>query len=246
MNIVRSAAVVMAAGGLLLAGCTPDGRTGARPAVSATPLTNGIPLLDAVQIVQRTSTVLKAATSYRVAGNVTDDGFTVAFDMTIAGEDKAGSLTVEGGTAEMVRINGVQYVRVDRAFWDSVLGSTAGKLMTDRMDGHWMRLDASVETGLARLFDLADVENMLDDIATSNGLIKGVQTEFQRAPVQVLVDQDSGRSLSVATTGAPYPLRMGDTTGSNIVFSEFGAEVPKIKAPDPSEVVAAPGSTTTT
>ncbi|GLW27686.1 hypothetical protein [Actinoplanes regularis] len=244
MKINKSAAAAVAVAGLLLAGCQPaeKDRVGAAPSasVSAAPIGNGIPALGAAEILNRASTQVKAAKTYRVSGNVTSEGATIEFDMTVAGKDKTGTMTMGGAKIELLVVDGVEYGRMDKKFWTSMLGPELGKKMAAQMKGRWIKSPKGKANPATEWFDAVDIDKMLDEEAASSSLTKGALTEFNGTPVIILTDEDSGASLYVATTGQPYLLKVGDIGGSRMVFSDFDKEFPEIKAPAPSQVMEAP------
>ncbi len=247
MKIIRSATVAVAAGVLLLAGCTPAKKNRAHAApsasVSAAPIGNGIPALTAAEILNRASTQIKAAKTYHVSGNMTSDGFTMEFDLKVAGKDKSGVITGSNGKMEMLAVGGTQYGRMDKKFWTAVLGAELGKKMVAQLKGRWIKAPKGKESAsIAQWFDVVDIDKMLDEAAGSTSLSKGALTEFNGTPVIILTDEDSGTSLYVATTGQPYLLKIGDIGGSRMVFSDFDKEFPEIKAPAPSDVMEAPAA----
>ncbi|MFC3988104.1 hypothetical protein [Actinoplanes siamensis] len=231
--------------GLLLAGCTSgksaEAQAGPTASASAAPITNGIPALTAAEILKRGSNQVKASKSYHVTGKITNDGSTMEFDFKVAGKDKIGSLTMDGGKMEMLVVGGSQYARMDKSFWTRMLGADLGKKMAAQMKNRWMKTPKGQENkSLAQFFDAVDVDKLLDETAASPGLSKGALSEFNGTPTILLSDADSGTSVYVATTGQPYVLKVGDIGGSNMVFSDFDKEFAEIKEPAAGEVIVVP------
>ncbi|GAA4609182.1 hypothetical protein GCM10023107_90350 [Actinoplanes octamycinicus] len=237
----KSVAVAAAAGTLLLGGCAPD-----RPAPVAqvrawAPPGNGITRLPAREVLKRSSGALHAAASYSMAGSMSEDGMTIRFDMTVVDANRTGTIRVGDGTIELLAAGGNQYVRADQAFWAAFLGPKGAKQMAAVMRGRWTKATKD-NPQLSKWFDAIDRD--IDRVLSQGlGAENGTVIKFGDGEALLVTNRFEGASVYVATTGEPYPLKIGDASGSSITFAKFGEAFPEIKEPAPADVVAVPEKT---
>jgi hypothetical protein len=234
MRIMRMLAPLTLAGALL-AGCGGADDSGSPDATpsSPAPTDNGVAALEPDAIVQKAIAALSAAKSYSVKGEIKEDQ-TLGIDFKVAGDDLAGSVTVDGAKADLLRIAGQAYLRGDEKFWTAAAGAERGPTIAELLGDRWAKLstkDASVN----EFFQIADPAQLLkpDGTVTKSGTktINGVKA------VDLVDSGSDGGHLYVATTGEPYPLALEGSAGEGrIAFGDFGATF-DIKAPAPGDVI---------
>lgn len=236
MSTFKAGLAALAAGAMLLAGCGSSG--GAEPtatAASQAPAGNGVAALTADEILTKSGEALKKAGSYHVKGGATSGGQSMAMDFRVAGADLAGKLTMrQGADVELLKVGGKQYMRPSEGFWSMVgMGATA-KQVSAALGTRWLEVPAS-NTDMSAIFQIWNVEELLSPTGAAS---KGETADVDGKPAIVLTDSDSAESkLFVATTGEPYPLKVGNTTGDALLFTEFGATFAEIAAPAPGQVI---------
>jgi hypothetical protein len=237
---IRHAATAFAAtAALLLTGCQGDGGGDNAPAaapVSAAPADNGVAALTAEQILERARTAMQGAASFRVKGEMTEDGQAVALDFKTKGKDLSGSIGMGAAKAQLLVVGGRQYMKPNEQFWAMMDDPQKAKAVTTLMADRWAKIPAGEES-FSQLFNAANVNEMLKN---SGKVSKGPQKDIDGVPAIGLLDEGpDGGTLYIATVGEPYPLRIEaqDAGAGQISFSEFGAAFPELKAPAEGEVV---------
>lgn len=234
MRLTR-ALVPLALAGALLAGCGDSNQDSEGSGTPTTaPASNGVADLTPDEIVDKAAAALDAAKSYRMQGDINDEGQTMTLDFKVAGEDVLGSISMQGAKVELLSAAGQFYIRPDAAFWKQNAGDGAENI-AKLMAGRWAKLSPKDED-FKGFFQLADPHQLLKPDGT---LTKGQTKDVNGVSAIGLVDGSAdGGTLYVATTGEPYPLLLEGPKGEGqISFSDFGATFADVKAPAPNEVV---------
>ncbi|MBO3743604.1 hypothetical protein [Actinoplanes flavus] len=234
---LQAGAAALAAAAMLLAGCgssdsSDTASTGAPAATQAAD--NGVAALTADEILAKAKEALKKAGSYHVKGSATQDGTEMAMDFRVSGVNFAGTLSMGQGDVELLLVDGKQYMRPSEGFYTMLgMGETA-KTVTAALGTKWLEVSAT-DKSMSSIFGIVNIDEMLSSTGTA---AKGEPAQLDGRPVITLTDSDDATSkLFVATTGEPYPLRMGEATGDGITFTEFGDTFADIKAPAADQVL---------
>ena len=216
---------------LLLAGCG-GGDDDASPAAesAAGESGNGLSEKTGPEVSEDAIDALEAAGSVHVEGDVTADGEQTAFDIQLQGDDAAGTITLDGQTVELLRVDGTAYMKGDAALWSSF---GVPDVAVGQLAGTWVQMPQGADSGL----ETFTFDGFVDEIrGGSDGAGGDAQEEVETGELDgqdvVVVTEDGGSKLYVAATGEPYPLKVVNTgaEAGEVVFSGFG-ETETITAP---------------
>jgi len=234
-------AIPVAVAAALLAGCaSKDGGTAATPspaATSASPTAVALADKTGEEILAESRAAIKEAKSFRLKGSVVEDGQTIAMNLKLNGDEVQGTLSLGKGqgTVEILAVDGQQFIRPDKKFWDVNGGAGAGETMAQLMGKKWAKLSTKDED-LASLF--APV-SALDELLNPEGgaVVKGETKKVGGVDAIALMDSAGAKEkLWIATTGKPYPVLLESESDGNMSFSDFGKD-PGIKAPAAKDVI---------
>lgn len=251
-------AVGLVAGGLaLLAGCgggtrlagsslPGDGNPSATgrppsPGPSGTGAGHNPGQISGQQWLQAAHDAFAAAPSVHVTGTAVRGADAYVLDVRLAGAaGGTATITTSGMKVQVVRIGADAYVGGDRAFWQSVTGDAAkagsmvGSYVKTPVDGG--NFGSYVAFTLPATF-LAVLPS------PSRPATVGPETTIAGRPA-VPVRDGAGSTLSAATTGPAYPLRLDGLASGQVVFLDFadyGEPVP-LRAPPTGRLVGGLGS----
>lgn len=199
--------------------------------------------LSADRIADRAVTATKKATSIRIAGRVVSDGEPLTVDFAVDSKGACtGRLGMKGGSAELLQVNKVLYMKGDAKFWEASLGAEA-KGLTTLLKGRWLKVPAG---SAGEMDGVCDLKGMLDgtdnDKSDRRGMTRGPDAEVDGRPAVTLVKKKAGgrsTTMYVAKEGEPYLLKVVKTGGDQpgtIVFSDYNKPV-KAVAPPADEIV---------
>ncbi|MFW6772864.1 hypothetical protein ACOACO_01170 [Nocardioides sp. CPCC 205120] len=176
----------------------------------------------AEDIIAAAQEAIEGAESFRVAGEIEDDGDTVEVDLML---DEAGDCTGEMtlasvGSLQIVGVDGSYWVNGDADFWTAAAGDpAAASLFADK----WV-VDAEQDFA-----EVCDIETFRDD--ESDGDVedaeKGDVTEVDgEEAVEVTFTDDEGESVtaSVLTSEPHYLVKLEGETGA-FTLSDFDEPV---------------------
>jgi hypothetical protein len=209
--------VPLVAAAALLAGCTT-----ATPPVAPTPTTNGLEALSADEILTKATAALEEAKSFKVSGKGAMEGQTVEIDLTFAGDDLEGSITMDGMAIDAVLVGDAAYMKAEEDFWKLFLPAEVQPLALPLIAGKYVKLPAS-QLPLPKAGDLLKPEG---------SVTKGAVTTVAGKPAIELTSE--GGKLNVSLIGKPYPISLVGDEGT-IEFTDFDAAV-TIEAPPAAEV----------
>ncbi|MFP8907754.1 hypothetical protein [Streptomyces atacamensis] len=198
------------------------------------------------KIMERAAEAMREADSLRVTGWVAaaDDG-RMTIDLALAGDGECtGTMTVGGGTAEILAAEGQTYMKGDERFWESRSDGGPGEDMAvEMLSERWVKTGPG-ESG-AGPGAFCDLDGLLEDMESGGSGETG-----KREPVDLdgreaipLVQEEDGEGTTTAYVAndddRPYLLRM-ENEGSDepgvMEFTGHGEEV-VVEAPDPDEVL---------
>lgn len=182
--------------------------------------------------------------SVHIAGSVTSDGSDVDLDLTLdrAG-DCTGSIGVDGGSAEIIRLDDATWFRPDEAFWEASTGSAEqAQLILDAVGDKWVEVPPEGDS----LGDVCDLDQILDQILTSSSNdpkkdgtdeVDGVEAvKLSREDDE---DPDSTVTAWIAVEGKHYLLKYEKSGGQepgSIVLTDFDEDI-DVQAPPDDEIV---------
>ncbi|GIE75338.1 hypothetical protein Aph02nite_12880 [Actinoplanes philippinensis] len=237
----RAGLAALATASMLLSGCGGSDSAaeskGGTPttAASQAPADNGVAALAAEEILTKAKDALTKAGSFHMAGSATTDGETMSLDFKVSGKDFAGKMSMgKDAEVEILSVGGKQYMKPSEGFWAMIAGAEQAKTMVKATGGKWVLVPAKDQ--ISGLFAAADVNELLKP---GGALSKGEATKVGEQPVITLKDaSDADAQVFVATTGEPYPVRIGKSaTGEGVTFSKFGEKFEAIAAPAADQVI---------
>ncbi|MEW2356235.1 hypothetical protein [Spirillospora sp. NPDC029432] len=238
------AAVPVALGLALTAGCDAGGGTGAvqkkatAPAsapASPTEAANGVERLAPAEILKRAREATAGAPSVRLKGGFKEGGDEVALDFRFAGKKRAaGTMRLGDQNIELTRIGSTVYFKGDDRFLKSIGGRSAVTLMS----GKYVKT-TSKDPDFAELASFSDLSDLLREMVASagGGWAKGAAGNVGGVPAVALTGPD-GEQVHVATRGRPYLLRLDAGPRNRLDFVEYGGRV-DLRPPPPGEVIDA-------
>ncbi|MBO2453998.1 hypothetical protein J4573_43400 [Actinomadura barringtoniae] len=173
-------------------------------------------------ILAQAAQAVRAAGSMRMKGSKKDGGELLAVDMTLTAKGAKGKLRGPMGgknvTMEMVFVGGKVYVRGQQLWM-----AAGGKAMVRKMGNKWKVLNAKGMPG----------SDFLSLGAMAKGLLKPKGKVVKLKPAMLggqkvirLMDGGDHSVMYIAATGKPYPLRMAESGGKNVVnYAQYGAPV---------------------
>lgn len=190
----------------------------------------------------------RALSSMRVQGTVSEAGEETKLNLALNTDGNCeGTVGVKDGTAQLISVDGVDYLKGDEAFWKASSGgdeATAEQIIT-LLGDRWAKVPAD-DGGGSSFGEVCDLDNFLEDFTSGSGgdYTLGETTEVDGIPAVELIEDDSitgekTTALVGTEDGQHYILSLssvgGDSDGE-ITFSEFDEPV-QAKAPDPSDVL---------
>ncbi|MFD3664152.1 hypothetical protein ACFWVF_26790 [Streptomyces sp. NPDC058659] len=252
LAVVQGAAVVQAPA----AGQAPALIQAPAPAPSPDPFENLTP----DEIGERAVTATQSATSLRMAGRVTADGESLDIDFALNDRDECtGVMVIDGGTAELRRVDDITYMKGDETFWRVSMDSQGMPeaqidATIELLKGRWLKI-APGQAGSNDLGGICDLKGLLasldEEKAEPGGLVRGPDGEVDGTPVATLVKKETGEetgtetsepettTVSVSQEGEPYILKMVKTGGEepgSMTFSDFDEPV-DVAVPPAAETV---------
>ncbi|GAA4951456.1 hypothetical protein [Actinoplanes utahensis] len=236
MSKFKAGIAALAAGAMLLGGCgSNDSAEPAATAASQAPAGNGVAALTADEILTKAREALTKAGSYHVKGGATSEGQSMTMDFRVSGADLVGTMSIsKGAEIALLKVGGKQYMRPSEGFWSTLgLGATA-KQASAALGTKWLEVPAS-NKDMSGIFQIWNVDELLSPTGTAS---KGETADVDGKPAIVVTDSSDAESkVFVATTGEPYLLKIGNTAGDALVFTEFGATFADLKAPAAGQVI---------
>jgi hypothetical protein len=227
MTTTRSAGV-LAAAVVLLAGCGGGNDFADQPPKD---------------IAKAAAADMKDLKSLRMQGDLTTSGQKIGVDMQITTSgDCQGTITVTGGTAQIVSSGGQAYMKPDKSFWESQAPGQAAQIEAVVGD-KWVVIPSG-----SGLDSACDLSKMLDGIGSS---ASGNPSDAPTAATSDSVDGQDAVKLSgednsgkpvvawVATDDPHYILKLQVSQGSEpgvITFSDFDKTV-TVQAPPSEQVI---------
>ncbi|MFI9175099.1 hypothetical protein [Streptomyces lincolnensis] len=217
---LASTICALAVTGTGLTGCSEDPDAG----------TNGVGKLSAEQIQSRTRTAADAADAVRLAGNVVAGGRTYRLDMRLKADGASGSVTAEGATFQLLRVEEALFLKADADFWSNAddKGGDSDTAAADKLGGKYVKVPQG-DPSYKKFSGFTDMDVLLESLLTLHGSL-GTEGHHEQAGVRTIRitgDKGSGGTLDVSLEGEPYPLRLARAGGAGtLTFSAWGKDFP--------------------
>jgi hypothetical protein len=215
-----SAMCALVVTGTAMTGCSEDPDAG----------TNGVGKLAADEIQRRTRTAADSATTVRLAGTVVTSGRTYRLDMRLKADGGTGSVTSEGTTFGLLRIDDELYLKADAGFWTHADGegddARSDAAAADKLDGKYVKVPQG-DPQYKKFSGFTDKDVLLDGLLTLHGKLAadGHHEQAGIRTIRITGDSGDGGTLDVSLEGKPYPLRLtraGDA--GTLTFSAWGKD----------------------
>lgn len=181
---------------------------------------NGVDAKAPDAIVTAARQAADAASAVHLSGSIAATGAPTTFDLNLVkGTGGSGTLSVNGLSFDLVRIGSTIYVKGSPSFYKKFSGAAATLL-----NGKWLK-GASTSGSFAAIGPFTDLSGFVDKaLANQPGqkLTKaGAATIGTQKVVQI--KDTNGGTLSVASTGQPFPVRIaqGGSAGGSITFDRW-------------------------
>jgi len=277
LTAVRPIVVGLVAAAVVIAGCSskksgdaaPAGNASTTPSSSvpaATPSPAGsaaapsVPPVSgdpaAVTLYKQAMASLQKVKSVRIKGSGSDDGGTLAIDLTfVNGKGATGSIGLGDGTLKLLAIGDTTYVQLDKAAFQAFAGAETASIPPAALDavaGKWLKISSeaakSPSDPFGDLSELTDLATFTSDFAPNGSLSlqPGKTTINGQSAVGLIQDgggdPSAGGILYVQADGDHLPLRVGAPPASASASS--GADAGQIDFVDYDKAVtlAAPAT----
>ncbi|MEO3763112.1 hypothetical protein [Streptomyces sp. B8F3] len=194
---------------------------------------SGLASKSAEEIKDETATAMRSAKSMTLDFQQTGAAATAMKLSVTKGGECAGTVTTQGATAEIRRVDGTSYMKPDTKFWEQNAGSPEqAQLIEATVGDRWVEMGAG-QDDFASFCDLDTVLKDMDDEDKGDkkdNTEKGDEGEVRGTPTITLIAKEDGETtrVHIATEGEPYILKMemegGDEPGT-AEFSEFNEKV---------------------
>ncbi|MFF2212410.1 hypothetical protein [Streptomyces antibioticus] len=218
----RRAALVSAvcalAVGLGATGCSEDPDAG----------TNGVGKLPAKEIQARTQKAAGSVDTVRLSGTVVTSGKTYKLDMRLKADGGSGSVTAEGSTFHLLKVDDQLFLKADAAFWKHEDGKpgAADKAAADKLDGKYVKVPTG-DPSYKKFSGFTDKDLLLEGLLTLHGAVRtdGHHEQSGVRTIRITGDGGDGGTLDVSLEGEPYPLRLVRGGGAGTLsFSSWGED----------------------
>jgi hypothetical protein len=212
-----------------LTGCSDDPDEG----------TNGVGKLSADQIQTKTQAAAKSADTVRLSGTVVTSGRTYKLDMRLKSDGGSGSVTSEGATFRLLRIDDQLYLKADADFWgqEGAKGDSDAAA-ADKLEGKFVKVPQG-DASYKKFSGFTDKDVLLESLLTLHGALgtDGHHEQSGIRTIRITGDEGSGGTLDVSLEGQPYPLRLERAGGAGtLTFSGWGKSF-SLKEPGKDETV---------
>lgn len=184
-----------------------------------------------------------AATSLRLAGNLSQGGKAMSIDIsgTRDGSNQTALVTLDGGTATVLTVGGKDYVKADKTFW-----TAQGLGQVSDMVGDKYLTSASMGNSMSAEFNIG---KLLDEMfATEFTTIDSLNTNVEKADLDGVaaykmterVGGDDNTEIWVSADGQAHLLKitgMYENAPMTLTFSDWNT-VPQFPAPPADQVMS--------
>ena len=185
---------------------------------------NGVAAKAPAAIVSTAQQAASGANSVHLSGSIAATGAPTTFDLNLVkGTGGSGTLSVNGLSFNLIRIGSTIYVKGSPAFYKKFSGAAASLLQ-----GKWLKGQSTSGSfkSIGPFTDLTSFVNQALASQPGQKLSKGANTTIAGQKV-VEVKDPNGGTLSIATSGTPFPVRIaqGGANGGMITFDRWNTPV---------------------
>lgn len=225
---LASAICALVVTGTALTGCSEDPDVG----------TNGVGKLTPEQIQKKTRTVAVAADAVRLSGAVVVKGRTYRLDMQLKGNGGAGSVTAEGATFRLLRVDEHLFLKADASFWSHEDNSESDAAAAGKLGGKYVKVPKG-DPAYQRLSGFTDKGVLLDGLLTLHGDLAtdGRREQNGIRTIRLTGDKGSGGTLDISLDGSPYPVRLVRAGGAGTLrLTDWGRNFTLAEPPEEETV----------
>ena len=200
--------------------------------------TNGVGKLTPQQIQTKTRKVAVAADAVRLSGSVVVKGKTYKLDMRLKGKGGSGSVTSEGSTFRLLRVEEHLFLKADASFWSHEGNSKSDDAAAGKLDGMYVKVPKG-DPAYQRLSGFTDKDVLLDGLLTLHGSLAtaGRREQSGVRTIRLTGDKGSGGTLDVSLEGNPYPVRLVRGGGAGTLrLTEWGRDFALAEPPEKETV----------
>jgi hypothetical protein len=191
----------------------------------------------ATKIMDQAEKDTKALKSVTLSGTITQDDGKLAIDISADDDGTcSGTMSIGGGKAEVLNVDGASYLRGDEAFWRSTTGDSADQVVA-LLGRKWAKLPAGNDS----FSEFCDLDKVFEDDGDKETYTKGKVTKLAgKDAIEIVAKDDKGTKHAwVATEGKHYLLKVDITSGDepgSMRLSDFDKPV-DAKAPAEDDFV---------
>lgn len=217
----RALALTMVLGLALGAGACSTTATSTTPATtSAAPTTPAIAApASAIELVGKVKTAAAAAKSATAKATGMNNGKAVSMDMsgTVDGKNATLNMTQDGATVNTRTVDGVVYLKADKAFWDSQGQSAAAAIVGDK----WAKLPAAQSEAFSGTSISSVLTQMLDSMTEDKlaATVESVELDGKKVFVVTHVKGKDEAQMFVAADGTWLPVKVTGKASENAVLT---------------------------
>ncbi|MFI5568715.1 hypothetical protein ACIA6T_15470 [Streptomyces sp. NPDC051740] len=218
--VLAGAVCALLVTGTALTGCSEDPNEG----------TNGVGRLSADQIRSRSQKAAESVTAVRLHGTVVTSGHTYTLDMRLKEEGGVGSVTTEGETFRLLRVDDELYLKAGAEFWGHEDGEEddgkADAAAAGKLAEKYVKVPQD-DPSYKKFIGFTDKNVLLDGLLTLHGELAtdGHHEQSGVRTIRVTGDEGSGGTLDVSLEGKPYPVRLVRAgKAGTLTFSSWGTD----------------------
>lgn len=196
----------------------------------------------AADIEKASTTDMKELSSLHMQGEITNQEEEITLDLSLTDEGNCtGTVGVQGGTAEIISLDGESWFKADDAFWEASAGEAAPEII-EVVGDKWV-----VQPEGSGSFDaFCDLDTLLEELGTDEDKADSEKQDDTeeidgQEAVVLETETDEGDPLTVwvAVDEPHYILQLEVTEGDEpgtVNFSEFDEEV-DVEAPAEEDTI---------
>ncbi|MEV5931747.1 hypothetical protein AB0L56_02985 [Streptomyces sp. NPDC052079] len=223
--VLAGAVCALLVTGTALTGCSEDPNEG----------TNGVGRLPADQIQSRAQQAAKSVGTVRLHGTVVTSGRTYTLDMRLKEKGGIGSVSTEGETFRLLRIDDELYLKAGAEFWGQGAGEGKGEdggkadaAAAGKLAEKYVKVPQG-DSSYKKFIGFTDKSVLLSGLLTLHGELAtdGHHEQSGLRTIRVTSDKGSGGTLDVSLEGKPYPVRLVRAgEAGTLTFSDWGTDFP--------------------
>ncbi|MEW2078552.1 hypothetical protein ACFZAG_10385 [Streptomyces sp. NPDC012403] len=226
--VLAGAVCALLVTGTALTGCSEDPNEG----------TNGVGRLSADQIQSRSQKAAESVGAVRLHGTVVTSGRTYTLDMRLKEQGGIGSVTTEGETFRLLRVDDELYLKAGAEFWGQGDGEEDGEAAADKLAAKYVKVPQG-DPSYKKFIGFTDKNVLLGGLLTLHGKLAtdGHHEQSGVRTIRVTGDEGSGGTLDVSLEGKPYPVRLVRAgKAGTLTFSSWGTDF-ELKEPAEDETL---------